>query len=52
MQYTFAVSQSGETADTISAVKEIQLKGGDVHGIINVVGSTIARLMWPRSVHS
>ncbi len=40
----FAVSQSGETADTISAVKEIQLKGGDVHGIINVVGSTIARL--------
>ena len=40
----FAVSQSGETADTLSAVKEIQLKGGDVHGIINVVGSTIARL--------
>ena len=40
----FAVSQSGETADTISAVKEIQLKGGDVHGIINVVGSSIARL--------
>ncbi len=40
----FAVSQSGETADTLSAVKEIHLKGGDVHGIINVVGSTIARL--------
>ena len=40
----FAVSQSGETADTLSAVKEIQLKGGTVHGIINVVGSTIARL--------
>ena len=40
----FAVSQSGETADTISAVKEIQLKGGDAHGIINVVGSSIARL--------
>ena len=39
----FAVSQSGETADTRSAVKEIQLKGGDVHGIVNVVGSTIAR---------
>ena len=39
----FAVSQSGETADTLSAVKEIQLKGGDVHGIVNVVGSTIAR---------
>jgi len=40
----FAVSQSGETADTLSAVKEIQLKGGSVHGIVNVVGSTIARL--------
>lgn len=40
----FAVSQSGETADTLSAVKEIQLKGGDVHGIINVVGSSIARM--------
>lgn len=40
----FAVSQSGETADTLSAVREIQLKGGKVHGIINVVGSTIARL--------
>jgi len=39
----FAVSQSGETADTLSAVKEIQLKGGNVHGIVNVVGSTIAR---------
>ena len=40
----FAVSQSGETADTLSAVKEIHLKGGEVHGIVNVVGSTIARL--------
>ena len=39
----FAVSQSGETADTLSAIKEIQLKGGQVHGIVNVVGSTIAR---------
>ena len=40
----FAVSQSGETADTISAIKEIQIKGGEVHGIVNVVGSSIARL--------
>ncbi|MEL0100841.1 MAG: glutamine--fructose-6-phosphate transaminase (isomerizing), partial [Euryarchaeota archaeon] len=40
----FAVSQSGETADTISAIKEIHLKGGEVHGIVNVVGSSIARL--------
>lgn len=39
----FAVSQSGETADTLSAVKEIQLKGGNVMGVINVVGSSIAR---------
>ena len=38
-----AVSQSGETADTISAIKEIQLKGGQVFGVVNVVGSTIAR---------
>lgn len=40
----FAVSQSGETADTIAAIKEIQLRGGEVHGIVNVVGSSIARL--------
>ena len=38
-----AISQSGETADTLSAVKEIQRKGADVHGIVNVVGSSIAR---------
>ncbi|MDG1552108.1 MAG: SIS domain-containing protein, partial [Candidatus Poseidonia sp.] len=35
---------SGETADTISAIKEIKLKGGQVFGVVNVVGSTIARL--------
>ena len=40
----FAVTQSGETADTLSAIKEIQLKGGKVHGVVNVVGSSIARL--------
>jgi glucosamine--fructose-6-phosphate aminotransferase (isomerizing) len=39
----FAVSQSGETADTLGAVREVQLKGGDVMGIVNVVGSSIAR---------
>ena len=38
-----AVSQSGETADTIYAMKEIAEKGGSVYGICNVVGSTIAR---------
>jgi len=39
----FAVSQSGETADTLSAVKHIQSLGAEVHGVINVVGSSIAR---------
>jgi len=39
----FAVSQSGETADTLGAVKEIQLKGGQAMGVVNVVGSSIAR---------
>jgi len=38
-----AVSQSGETADTLAAMKEIQRKGGKVMGVVNVVGSTIAR---------
>ena len=39
----FALSQSGETADTLGAIKEIKLKGGNVKGIVNVVGSSIAR---------
>ena len=38
-----AVSQSGETADTLAAVQEVRRKGGRVIGIVNVVGSTIAR---------
>lgn len=37
------VSQSGETFDTLAALREIQRKGGRVLGINNVVGSTIAR---------
>ena len=36
-------SQSGETFDTLAAVREIQRKGGFVLGIVNSVGSTIAR---------
>lgn len=40
----FAVSQSGETADTLNCVREIQNKGGKVLGIVNSVGSTLARL--------
>lgn len=38
-----AISQSGETADTLAAVKEAQNKGAIVAGLCNVVGSTIAR---------
>jgi glucosamine--fructose-6-phosphate aminotransferase (isomerizing) len=39
----FVVSQSGETADTLYAMRELQRKGATVLGICNVVGSTIAR---------
>jgi glucosamine--fructose-6-phosphate aminotransferase (isomerizing) len=38
-----AISQSGETADTLAAVREALMKGAVVLGICNVVGSTIAR---------
>jgi len=38
-----AVSQSGETIDTLFAVEEIKRKGGHVIGLVNVVGSSIAR---------
>ena len=38
-----AVSQSGETADTAFAVQEVKRKGGQIVGLVNVVGSTIAR---------
>jgi glutamine---fructose-6-phosphate transaminase (isomerizing) len=38
-----AVSQSGETFDTLAAVQEVKRKGGRVLGIVNAVGSTIAR---------
>jgi glucosamine--fructose-6-phosphate aminotransferase (isomerizing) len=39
----FVISQSGETADTLAAAKEAQQKGALVLGIVNAVGSTIAR---------
>jgi glucosamine--fructose-6-phosphate aminotransferase (isomerizing) len=38
-----AVSQSGETYDTLAAVQEVRRKGGRVLGLVNVVGSAIAR---------
>jgi glucosamine--fructose-6-phosphate aminotransferase (isomerizing) len=39
----FLVSQSGETADTLAALREAKARGATVLGIVNVVGSTIAR---------
>jgi glucosamine--fructose-6-phosphate aminotransferase (isomerizing) len=38
-----AISQSGETADTLAAVKEARLRGAEVLSIVNVVDSSIAR---------
>jgi glucosamine--fructose-6-phosphate aminotransferase (isomerizing) len=38
-----AVSQSGETFDTLTAVQELKRKGGRALGVVNVVGSVIAR---------
>ncbi|MCX8059240.1 MAG: glutamine--fructose-6-phosphate transaminase (isomerizing), partial [Spirochaetes bacterium] len=40
---TFFISQSGETADTIAALREAKRKGSLALGICNVVNSTIAR---------
>jgi len=37
------ISQSGETADTLAALKEAKRKGALCVGVVNVVGSTIAR---------
>jgi len=39
----FVISQSGETADTLAALKEAKSRGAEVYGIVNVVGSTISR---------
>ena len=38
-----AISQSGETADTLAALKEAEQRGLSTMGIVNAVGSTIAR---------
>jgi glucosamine--fructose-6-phosphate aminotransferase (isomerizing) len=37
------ISQSGETADTLAAIREAKRRGAPTLGIVNVVGSTIAR---------
>ncbi len=39
----FVISQSGETADTLAALREAKRRGAWVRGIVNVIGSTIAR---------
>ena len=39
----FVISQSGETADTLAALREARSNGASVLGIVNVVGSSIAR---------
>lgn len=38
-----AVSQSGETADTLAAIRDARVKGAKVFGVTNVVGSPVAR---------
>src|SRR2546425_2261162 len=40
---TIAISQSGETADTLEALRAAKATGSSVLGLVNVVGSTIAR---------
>ncbi|HDS85132.1 MAG TPA: glutamine--fructose-6-phosphate transaminase (isomerizing) [Phycisphaerales bacterium] len=39
-----AISQSGETADTLAAIEQAKERGATVLGAVNVVGSTIARM--------
>jgi len=39
----FAISQSGETADTLAAIELAKSKGATIYGVCNVVGSSIAR---------
>jgi glucosamine--fructose-6-phosphate aminotransferase (isomerizing) len=39
-----AISQSGETADTIVAIESAKAKGAFIFGVVNVVGSSIARI--------
>ncbi len=40
----FAISQSGETADTLVAIERAKEKGAIIFGILNVVGSSISRI--------
>jgi glucosamine--fructose-6-phosphate aminotransferase (isomerizing) len=42
--WVIAISQSGETADTIAAINEAKKHGALVTGVVNVVGSTVSRI--------
>lgn len=42
--FVIAISQSGETADTLAAIELAKSKGATIFGVCNVVGSSIARL--------
>ncbi len=44
MILVIAISQSGETADTLAAVELAKEKGALTYGIVNVIGSSIARV--------
>ncbi len=39
-----AISQSGETADTIAAINKLNLLGARTHGVVNAIGSNISRI--------
>ena len=41
--FIIGLSQSGETADTLAAIKLAKSKGALIYGLVNVIGSTIAR---------
>lgn len=41
--FVIALTQSGETADTLAAIKEARRKGAGLLGIVNVVGSSVSR---------
>ena len=47
-----AISQSGETADTLAAIELAKSKGATIFGICNVVGSTIPRATHAGSIHT
>ena len=46
-----AVSQSGETADTLAAIELAKQNGAFVYGICNVIGSSIARATDSGTLH-